>query len=33
MIAWPKIESIVDVEPIGPWIVTISAGGAFRKVL
>ena len=33
MIAWPKIESIVDTEVIGPWIVTISAAGAFRKVL
>lgn len=33
MIAWPKIESIVDTELSGPWIVTISAAGAFRKVL
>lgn len=33
MIAWPKIESIVDQELVGPWIVTISAAGAFRKVL
>lgn len=33
MIAWPKIERIVDTELLGPWIVTISAAGAFRKVL
>ncbi len=33
MIAWPKIESLVDTEPMGPWIVTISAGGVWRKVL
>lgn len=33
MIAWPKIESTVNAELIGPWIVTISAAGAFRKVL
>ena len=33
MIAWPKIEDIVGNEPMGPWIVTISAAGAWRKVL
>ncbi len=33
MIAWPKIETIVEKERIGPWIATISAAGAFRKVL
>ena len=33
MISWPKIASIVRTGPVGPWIVTISAAGAFRKVL
>ena len=33
MIAWPKIQNIISMEPMGPWIVTIGAGGATKKVL
>lgn len=32
MIAWPKILSIISTEPVGPWIVTIGAAGALKKV-
>lgn len=33
MIAWPKMMNIIGTEPTGPWIVTIGAGGAMKKVL
>lgn len=33
MIAWPKMMNIIGTEPTGPWIVTVGAGGALKKVL
>ena len=33
MIAWPKMMNIIGTDPTGPWIVTIGAGGARKKVL
>ena len=33
MIAWPKMMNIIGTEPTGPWIITIGAGGAMKKVL